>query len=42
MLDVPLYLHPAPPSAALREALYHGLPQAVAGRLATGAWGWRS
>jgi predicted TIM-barrel fold metal-dependent hydrolase len=41
-LDVPLYLHPAPPSAALREALYHGLPPAVAGRLATGAWGWHA
>ena len=41
-LDVPLYLHPAPPSAALRAALYHGLPPAVAGRLATGAWGWHA
>ncbi len=41
-LDVPLYLHPAPPSAALREVLYHGLPPAVAGRLATGAWGWHA
>jgi predicted TIM-barrel fold metal-dependent hydrolase len=41
-LDVPLYLHPAPPSAALREALYHGLPPAVAARLATGAWGWHA
>ncbi len=41
-LDVPLYLHPAPPSAALREALYSGLPPAVAGRLATGAWGWHA
>jgi hypothetical protein len=41
-LDVPLYLHPAPPSAALREALYHGLSPAVAGRLATGAWGWHA
>jgi uncharacterized protein len=41
-LDVPLYLHPAPPSAALRDALYHGLPPAVAGRLATGAWGWHA
>src|SRR5258705_4668509 len=30
-LDVPLYLHPAPPSAALRDALYHGLPPALAG-----------
>jgi hypothetical protein len=41
-LDVPLYLHPAPPSAALHEALYRGLPPAVAGRLATGAWGWHA
>jgi predicted TIM-barrel fold metal-dependent hydrolase len=41
-LDVPLYLHPAPPSAALRDALYQGLPSAVAGRLATGAWGWHA
>jgi uncharacterized protein len=41
-LDVPLYLHPAPPSAALHEVLYHGLPPAVAGRLATGAWGWHA
>jgi predicted ArsR family transcriptional regulator/predicted TIM-barrel fold metal-dependent hydrolase len=41
-LDVPLYLHPAPPSAALRDALYQGLPAAVAGRLATGAWGWHA
>ena len=41
-LDVPLYLHPAPPSEALRAALYQGLPPAVAGRLATGAWGWHA
>ena len=41
-LDVPLYLHPAPPSAPLRDALYRGLPPAVAGRLATGAWGWHA
>ena len=41
-LDVPLYLHPAPPSAALREVLYGGLPPAVAARLATGAWGWHA
>jgi uncharacterized protein len=41
-LDVPLYLHPAPPSAALREALYSGLPPAIAARLATGAWGWHA
>jgi len=41
-LDVPLYLHPAPPSAALHDVLYGGLPPAVAGRLATGAWGWHA
>jgi uncharacterized protein len=41
-LEVPLYLHPAPPSAALREALYSGLPPGVAARLATGAWGWHA
>ncbi len=41
-LDVPLYLHPAPPSAALRSVLFSGLPPAVAGRLATGAWGWHA
>ena len=33
-LDVPLYLHPAPPSAALHDVLYRGLPPAVAA-------GWR-
>jgi uncharacterized protein len=41
-LDVPLYLHPAPPSNALREVLYSGLPPGVAARLATGAWGWHA
>jgi hypothetical protein len=41
-LDVPLYLHPSPPSPALHEVLYHGLPPAIAGRLATGAWGWHA
>jgi uncharacterized protein len=41
-LGVPLYLHPAPPSNALREVLYSGLPQGVAARLATGAWGWHA
>jgi uncharacterized protein len=41
-LDVPLYLHPAPPSAALSEVLYSGLPPSVAARLATGAWGWHA
>jgi predicted TIM-barrel fold metal-dependent hydrolase len=41
-LDVPLYLHPAPPSRAMHDVLYSGLPPAVAGRLSTGAWGWHA
>jgi uncharacterized protein len=41
-LDVPLYLHPAPPPASLRDVLYGGLPAPVAGVLATTAWGWHS
>jgi predicted TIM-barrel fold metal-dependent hydrolase len=41
-LGVPLYLHPAPPSPALREVLYSGLAPGVAARLATGAWGWHA
>jgi predicted TIM-barrel fold metal-dependent hydrolase len=42
LLNVPLYLHPAAPPAALREALYGGLPPAVAGALASNAWGWHA
>ncbi len=41
-LDVPLYLHPAQPPAAVRDALYGGLPGPVAGALATNAWGWHA
>jgi uncharacterized protein len=41
-LDVPLYLHPAPPPSPVHEVLFGGLPKAVAGRLATGAWGWHA
>jgi len=41
-LDVPLYLHPAPPSEALHDVLYSGLPPDVAGRLSTVAWGWHA
>jgi predicted TIM-barrel fold metal-dependent hydrolase len=39
-LGVPVYLHPAPPSAAIREAYYGGLAPEVAYALATWAWGW--
>ena len=41
-LDVPLYLHPAPPPAAVRDVFYGGLPTTVAGALATNAWGWHA
>jgi predicted TIM-barrel fold metal-dependent hydrolase len=41
-LDVPLYLHPAPPPPALGEILFGGLPDQVADRLATAAWGWHA
>jgi predicted TIM-barrel fold metal-dependent hydrolase len=41
-LDVPLYLHPASPPAAVADVLFGGLAPAVAGRLATNAWGWHA
>jgi predicted TIM-barrel fold metal-dependent hydrolase len=41
-LDVPLYLHPAQPPAAVRSVLYGGLAAPVAGALATNAWGWHA
>ena len=41
-LDVPLYLHPAEPPAAIRRGLYSGLAAPVAGALATSAWGWHA
>ncbi len=39
-LDVPLYLHPAPPPAAVYDVYFRGLPSDIAGSLATSAWGW--
>ena len=39
-LRVPVYLHPAPPPAAVRDAYYGGFPAEVAYVLATTAWGW--
>jgi predicted TIM-barrel fold metal-dependent hydrolase len=41
-LDVPLYLHPAPPPAGVRAAFYGGLPAPAAAALATNAWGWHA
>lgn len=39
-LRVPVYLHPAPPPPAVREAYYGGLAPDVANALGTSAWGW--
>lgn len=41
-LDVPIYLHPNLPPAAVRDAYYSGLPGQSGFRLATAAWGWHS
>lgn len=41
-LDVPIYLHPAPPPAVVQEAYFSGLPDAAATCLATSGWGWHS
>ena len=41
-LDVPIYLHPAPPPAAVVETYYEGLDPAVAACLSTSGWGWHS
>ncbi|KAF3039939.1 hypothetical protein E8E12_008496 [Didymella heteroderae] len=40
-LDVPLYLHPAAPSADIAAKLFSGAyAPAIAGRLGTNSWGW--
>lgn len=39
-LDVPIYLHPAPPPQAVREAYFSGLPEAAADMLSRAGWGW--
>jgi predicted TIM-barrel fold metal-dependent hydrolase len=39
-LDVPIYLHPAPPPEAVKKAYYGGLPANLAFILSTAAWGW--
>ncbi|GCE50379.1 hypothetical protein EI42_03657 [Thermosporothrix hazakensis] len=39
-LDVPLYLHPAPPPQKVWDAYYAGFEPAVSGSFATFGWGW--
>lgn len=41
-LDVPIYLHPAEPPPAVRDAYFSGLDPAVAQMLATAGWGWHA
>ena len=39
-LDVPLYVHPAPPSRIIQDAYYAGFDPAVSTSFATFGWGW--
>ncbi|WP_322480752.1 amidohydrolase family protein [Thermogemmatispora sp.] len=39
-LDVPIYLHPAPPPDSVIDACYAGLPPNVTTVFATAGWGW--
>jgi uncharacterized protein len=39
-LDVPIYLHPAPPPKVVMDAYYSGLPGPLAFALSTAGWGW--
>jgi uncharacterized protein len=39
-LDVPIYLHPAPPSKLVMEAYFSGLPGQLGFFLSTAGWGW--
>ena len=41
-LDVPIYLHPAPPPKPVQEAYFGGLPGELGFFLATAAWGWHA
>src|SRR5258708_33186899 len=41
-MDVPIYIHPGVPPAAVREAYYSGFDPAVNFPLATAGWGWHS
>ncbi len=41
-LDVPIYIHPAPPPRSVQEIYYAGFDPAVNFALSTAAWGWHS
>jgi uncharacterized protein len=39
-LDVPIYLHPAPPPKPVMDAYFSGLPSQLGFLLSTAGWGW--
>ncbi len=41
-LNVPVYLHPAPPPAPVEQAYYSGLPENMGHLLSIAAWGWHA
>lgn len=41
-LNVPIYLHPAPPPKAVFETYYEGLPGACGFNLSIAGWGWHA
>lgn len=41
-LDVPLYLHPAPPSPAIQEAYFSGMNPQLGRMLSIAGWGWHA
>lgn len=41
-LDVPLYLHPAPPSPAIQQAYFSGIDPALGRILSIAGWGWHA
>jgi uncharacterized protein len=41
-LKVPVYLHPAPPPATVKEAYFSGLPGELGNYLSVAGWGWHA
>lgn len=41
-LDVPMYLHPAPPPKPVAEVYYSGLPSEIGHLLSIAGWGWHA
>lgn len=41
-LDVPIYLHPAPPPRTIKQAYFSGLPERAAEMLSISGWGWHA